>query len=205
MLKMYTSLFVIVLLIFFIKLSLVFASTSSTINATIKISVCGNHIKEGGEDCDNTDFGGMDCRNYGYGSGILNCDISCSVDTSGCVLATPTPTLITTVTPHVTQPTSVVSQPVSSVSHTPEASNSPTPYFVKSIPFLPEPLRWYDLKGAGRIDMQELYTVVKLWVTEWRTGDSEASDHRDNKKCDIDNNSVCDMKDLSILFYYVGR
>ena len=58
---------------------------SYVIDATVNISVCGNNVREAPvEDCDNEDFGGYSCVNYGFDGGSLACDISCSIDTSSC-------------------------------------------------------------------------------------------------------------------------
>lgn len=62
------------------------ASLSNPINATVKISVCGNNIAEGGEDCDNSDLRSRTCTGLGYSSGNLACDISCSFDTTSCTV-----------------------------------------------------------------------------------------------------------------------
>ena len=61
-----------------------FASQSATIQATIKITVCGNNIKETGEQCDGTDLGGASCTSFGYSGGTLSCKPSCEFDTSNC-------------------------------------------------------------------------------------------------------------------------
>ena len=60
------------------------AQLSNIINARVGISVCGNGISEGGEDCDNSDFNSYTCANYGYDTGSLVCNVDCSVDTSDC-------------------------------------------------------------------------------------------------------------------------
>jgi len=41
--------------------SVAFAASNATINATAKISVCGDGVKEIGEQCDSSSFGGIDC------------------------------------------------------------------------------------------------------------------------------------------------
>jgi hypothetical protein len=56
------------------------------VNMTVKISVCGNDIAENGEDCDNADLQNRTCAGVGYSRGTLNCDISCSFDTTECVI-----------------------------------------------------------------------------------------------------------------------
>jgi hypothetical protein len=76
---------------FKINRSSVLGQSSQTINATVQMSVCGNNIVEGGEDCDNSELGGQTCQSIGFGAGSLSCDISCSLDTSSCL--TPTPSL----------------------------------------------------------------------------------------------------------------
>lgn len=59
---------------------------STSITATVKISVCGNNVAEDGEDCDGSDLVGNSCITLGFGGGgTLSCDIACAFDTSACV------------------------------------------------------------------------------------------------------------------------
>lgn len=67
------------------------ASITSNVNATVKISVCGNGIVENGEDCENGNLQSRTCSSLGYSSGNLTCDISCSFDTSSCAAPTINP------------------------------------------------------------------------------------------------------------------
>ncbi len=62
----------------------VFAAGSAAVQATIKISVCGNNIKETGEQCDGSDLGGASCSSLGFSGGTLSCTAACDFDTSGC-------------------------------------------------------------------------------------------------------------------------
>lgn len=48
-------------------------------------AVCGNSLREVGEECDGTDLSGVTCESLGYGSGNLSCAESCTYDVSGCV------------------------------------------------------------------------------------------------------------------------
>ena len=50
------------------------------------LPVCGNNIKEAGEECDGTDLAGETCVSLGYTSGTLACT-DCTFDTSNCTSA----------------------------------------------------------------------------------------------------------------------
>ncbi len=103
----------------------ILAQASSIINATVRISVCGNGVKEGGEDCDGSDMNSQTCTTQGYAGGTLICDYSCSFDFYSCTTPTSTPSPIPT-----TQPTrSPTPAPTSSPTNTlnPTSTPSPTP------------------------------------------------------------------------------
>ena len=65
--------------IFFIK-----PSRAANISTTISISICGNNIREGEEECDNADLGGNTCLSRGYGGGTLSCLPACIFNFSAC-------------------------------------------------------------------------------------------------------------------------
>lgn len=75
----------------------VFAAEAATVQATIKITVCGNNIKETGEQCDGTDLGGTSCTSLGYYGGTLGCSAACERRTNYCISTAPqvsaTPTI----------------------------------------------------------------------------------------------------------------
>ncbi|MEX2515109.1 MAG: dockerin type I domain-containing protein [Candidatus Paceibacterota bacterium] len=66
----------------------VWASTAS-IDTTVKVSICGNNVKEGGEQCDNGDLNGQTCSTLDYEGGTLSCSSDCSFDTSECIAPPP--------------------------------------------------------------------------------------------------------------------
>jgi hypothetical protein len=46
---------------------------------------CGDGVREGDEECDDKDLGGMTCMDRGCtGGGVLACSASCTFDESGC-------------------------------------------------------------------------------------------------------------------------
>lgn len=51
-------------------------------------SICGNGVVTGTEQCDGQDFGVLTCGTFGFAHGVLLCNESCAIDTSGCSNAT---------------------------------------------------------------------------------------------------------------------
>ncbi len=50
----------------------------------LRLPVCGNGVKEAGEQCDTFDMGDQTCTNNGWGPGLLACNDDCTVITSEC-------------------------------------------------------------------------------------------------------------------------
>jgi hypothetical protein len=46
--------------------------------------ICGNGIREAGEQCDKDDFNGLTCQNYSLPFGELECTANCMIDSSEC-------------------------------------------------------------------------------------------------------------------------
>jgi len=233
-LKWPSFLFMMVLVFLFLFLGNFFAwknwveAVQSFITATVKISVCGNGVIEGGEDCEGADLGGQTCESLGYGPGILTCDIACSFDTTQCSPPpTPTPTLTPTPTPTSTPvptpvatltpttapsplPTSLPLAQKTAFTPTPTPSPSPTP-----TPVLPSPLSVFDIDGSGRIERGEFVLAIKRWAGQWR--EFLIKEAISSKKetatvatasllgCDLNHDQRCDLLDFSILLYYIGR
>ncbi|GEM_PF-2264896 len=70
---------------------------------------------------------------------------------------------------------------------------TPTPYINPLVKLFPH----LDRNGDHKIEITEVYEVVKTWVTGWRAGET--------KDCDINNDGVCNLIDLSITLYYINR
>lgn len=47
------------------------------------LPVCGNHIKESGEECDGSDLAGKSCADFGFASGTLSCNL-CKFSIAAC-------------------------------------------------------------------------------------------------------------------------
>jgi serine protease AprX len=52
-------------------------------------AVCGNGIREAGEQCDGSNLGGETCQSRGYLLGTLTCNSNCTFNTSQCLLCLP--------------------------------------------------------------------------------------------------------------------
>lgn len=191
-------------------------SSSDTVEATIKISVCGNEIVEGGEDCEGSDLGGKTCISLGYSGGTLSCDIACTFDTTNCLAPTLTPTPTPTSAPNPTA-AAATSAPQQV---TPPASTSvpaaTTQVFTTGVtaprllPAIPEVIAFFDIDGSGRIEITEIFQAVKTWADYWKEALNEevlAQEEQIStiKKCDINHDGTCNLFDLSILLYYIGR
>lgn len=216
-LPIYFLIFVIGLIVL-LRVNFVYAAISDYLNATIKISICGNKIIEGGEDCEGDNLNGQVCESLGYGPGTLSCDIACSFDTHGC---SPAPTPTPTPSPSPTSTSTLILDTTVSVSETtPVSSPSPTESLV--IPtvlppsaaelILPVTLSFFDPDKDGRISPKEVFMATKEWVEEWRQAVAEeialvqrGLSGKGDRKCDLNKDNICDLKDLSILLYYVEK
>jgi len=60
---------------------------NTSINWSVAVNdiiLCGNNIKESGEDCDGTDLSGEKCSSKGFSGGTLSCSSSCKFVTNSC-------------------------------------------------------------------------------------------------------------------------
>lgn len=82
-----TILLVIVLSLFSMEIffvNYIYAVSTASIAAQVRITICGNWIVEDGEDCDLTNLDGYTCSSFGYNSGELLCTPACTFDQSNC-------------------------------------------------------------------------------------------------------------------------
>lgn len=224
------------LIIFIVGVGLFFAgkaiaqTLSDYVESSVKISICGNDIAEGGEDCDNADLDNETCQTLGYGPGTLSCDIACDFDTAACPSPTLSPSPIPSPTPSFSptpQPTTT-SSGVSSSSGDSNTSATATPSSTDNsvatnnaqgapntlltgpqkilIPFLSS----FDSDNDGSINITEMRRLFSFWVENWRIVSepgfiSEVSLDKANQNCDVNGDGECGIIDFSILLYYVGK
>lgn len=195
--KLLISLLIVFAIVVFMPI-LVWGVSDLYIGVSTKISVCGNAVVEGGEDCEGTDLNSQTCQSQGYGPGTLSCDIACTFDYYQCSPAptsTPTPTSVPTPTP--TSVPATASNPTNGPTVIPTLLPTPTP-------ILPVHLSLYDFDRDGHLRVVNLERLVGIWVENWRS-------YQENKLetalkfCDTDLNRTCSITDFSVLLYYIGK
>lgn len=185
------------------------------IEAIVDLSVCGDGVAEGSEECDGEDLNHKNCGNLGYQSGDLFCDVACEFDTASCsgVLVTPTPT--------PTPEPSTSSQGSSSTTSTQSSgpSQSQVNLVIELLRQIDAKLKViqsrFDFDQSGKIEVYEVYNSVKTWVDDWKInigvqtalakGEISEEDIYEPETCDLNNDKVCNVIDLSILLYYIDR
>lgn len=71
------------------------------------------------------------------------------------------------------------------------------------VSLLPAFLKIFDANGNGKIESDELYGAVSMWIDEWKEFLTE--EIADTDRCDFNNDGECNIKDLSILLFYVEK
>ena len=184
----------------------------SSISASVKLSVCGNDLVEGAENCDNLNLNNKTCVSLGYASGTLTCTVACEFNTSNCIssASTPTPTSTSSSTSASTSQ-STQSTATSTVVQT--ITNLVTQIIETSKTSLPTALAIFDVNGSGKIETDELRPAIENWVDNWKktlleeiaTTQGREAESGLYQKCDVNNDNICDLRDLSILLFYVEK
>ncbi len=210
------------------------AASTSIINATVRIPVCGDFVQEFPEECDNSDFGGQTCRLQGFDDGVLDCDPACDFDTSGCYgvappSPSPSPTPSPTPSPSPSPNPSPSDSPASSDSNS--SSPEPTPTIIVTevttsligesvtslitdqitnvLRALPQAILTFDSNNDGRLEGSEKEQGLLTWVNSWKEYiHSESINAKTGqlppRQCDINTDSHCNVVDFSVLMYYIG-
>ncbi len=77
-------------------------------------------------------------------------------------------------------------------------------------PKLPGFMSVFDPDGDGRISKSEVFDAVKSWVGSWRdylsvlvAGEQLQETPLERRTCDLNNDGKCNLRDFSILLYYI--
>lgn len=158
---------------------------SDSIDATVKVAVCGNNKAEGEEECDNSDLKDQTCKTQGYDTGTLRCRSDCTLNTSDCSNDDEEEGATTT-----TDQTTVIQQPAA---------------IRRILSVLPDRIRaLFDRDRSGKIEAQEIFGAVKAWVDKWKEQSIKPTE-TNIEGCDMNEDARCNLVDLSILLYYVSR
>lgn len=84
--KLASSLFLVSAAIFLVVSIIRAQSLTGTVTSSVRLSVCGDLVKDSDEDCDNSDLEGRMCSELGFTGGNLDCDSACDFDVSGCTI-----------------------------------------------------------------------------------------------------------------------
>lgn len=188
------------------------AAETQLINTSVAISICGNDVIEGGEDCEGDNLAGKTCRSLGFFAGALACEATCTFDLRDCVEFP----LIENVEKNASliEPTFIaLAEPVAAATTSPTPSLLPQPTALPAA--LPETIRRFDELGIGKLLLSDLKKIVSQWIASWRPQQDQsvcpAPDAERNKiagqdldRCDINGDDICDLVDLSMLLYHIN-
>lgn len=133
---------------------------------------------------------------------------------------TPTPTATLTPTPTVVAATSTPA-PAATNTPGPAATSTPAPAATATpstalgaspvpAPAIPAMVLFFDFDKSGKIEITEVFVAVKSWVEEWRQAVIEEIAQgkgvtlgKKERKCDLNKDYRCDLRDFSVLLFYV--
>ena len=218
-------LYIIVVFLLFSILSFFFFSNLSVINAqgkppggrppgrmtpagviegSVRVNICGDSIADGPEHCDGRDLRGQTCRTLGFTGGVLRCNLVCEFDTSRCVSS-----------PREEGDDLETDQTGSIDMRERGRRNEALEEFLRrnvpqailqprsetQLPSAIQFLKLFDANDDGIIQSSELPLVVLNWVNAWKY-DYEIKEGS-GVSCDLNNDGVCDLRDFSILMFYL--
>lgn len=168
---------------FFGKEILFAYSTSDIVDISLKLSLCGDGIVEGPEDCELTSEIIKTCLDFGYQSGLLTCDYSCSYDYSACKYI----------------PKKETEKP-----NLEKSENEKKENIISKLPFF---IGLFDLNRDGKIDFTEFTNILYTWVDNWKLFREASLEDKEDVKgtCDVNNDKVCNVIDFSIILYYIDN
>jgi len=151
---------------------------SSRIGASVKISVCGDTIVEGKEECEQGLGTQYDCKDFGYIPQKIGCDISCAYDLLSC-------------------------KSIKAIENTNKDNKEPV-----EEPSLPILMIGWDQNSDGQLTVKEFTSFITNWVTNWKSFIVLPKENTEKetvaKECDINSDKTCNITDFSIILYYLN-
>ncbi len=161
---------------------------SSTITGTVDgISVCGDFLVEGDEECEPLAPITQSCTDFDFDTGSLTCDSSCSYNYSNCEYIPPTPIIPPFPNPFI-----------------PDDQEEPGPIRI----LLPFFLGIYDLDNNGDLNTVEYCSGLTYWLKKWRIRLINPAPEGDIARiagakdtCDLNFDKNCNLTDFSIFLH----
>lgn len=164
-------------------------SSLDVVDVSLKLSLCGDGLVQGNEDCELGSQITKTCLDYGYQLGTLTCDYSCSFNYSDCKNLSKVEDILE---PEIGRIPNIYNVPKENTSK--EIFNN-----------LPLLLRLFDFNRDGSIDFTEFTNMLYSWVEKWSIF-RQVEDKEDVKgACDINADNECNVIDFSIILYYVDN
>ena len=160
---------------------------TENVSIFVKLSVCGDGVVEGSEDCEGLDLNGASCENLGFLEGELSCDPSCSFNTAHCV---PIPE------PEPEEPILDIDEEIEKIIdflYSQELIDKEQ----KEDPTKAQFLKIFDSNNDGILTSNEIPSIVITWLNAWTKSN-------ESPVCDLNNDSICNIYDFSILLYYIS-
>ncbi len=173
------------------------ADSTSGVDASVKIHICGDGIAEGPEQCDKNDLAGNSCSTVGYTVGKLKCDIACDFDVSKCIYIPPPDP------PEEDESLTDTSTPEdSNDDQDDKEKNKKVEKIKKDKKEKPEKIKIFDTNDDGYLDIEEFVEATNIWLETFK---NNYYNDRSSDTCDINHDGYCNLVDFSILLYHLDR
>lgn len=195
------------LLIFFLIASsnVAFArrmTPQNSINGSVRVNICGDSIAEGIEQCDRNDLRGLRCSDFDFSGGNLSCNLVCELDFSNCSKETQgepsedEKDVDTGNGPDDNSIREILERYIPEIAREREQETTDLPSAIRF-------LQYFDENSNGIIESSELPTLILNWVNGWKY--SYSLEVVEDLTCDLNDDSVCDLADFSILMFNLGQ
>jgi hypothetical protein len=162
---------------------------TKTVSISVKLSVCGDGIVEGKEDCESLDLNGASCESLGFKEGELLCDPSCSFNTTNCIpFPEPEPEPIPDAPRKEAEEGEQLPDEITDLINIEQNEDTAKREF----------LDIFDEDGDGILTSDEIPVIVVKWINAWSKSDADPV-------CDLNEDTKCNIYDFSILLYLIDN